>query len=352
MITDKLIYYWLSLTLTAARVSKLIKSQTLQDLWNNGIAESNSTSAMQNKKLFVSRDEKNLRESLDIYEQNGIFIATRPDYGALSEIDDPPTVLYCKGNIDLLKSDCVGIVGTRKASPYGLKAVDLFARGLSKSGLTIVSGLATGIDGGAHSAALATDGNTIAVLGSGFLHVSPSYHYNMYQQICQKGLVISEYPPDFEATKYTFLNRNRIISGVSKSVLVVEANERSGAISTANHAVRQNRRVFALPGDIYSPSSKGTNALIKNGAHLVTEPNDIAKFYNLCYSPVKKQTKTLDNFTEMVYNCLADGMKSYDQIVEDLHLINPSQLRGILLDLTLDGFIECVNDKYVVKVKE
>ncbi|OGW81149.1 MAG: DNA protecting protein DprA [Omnitrophica bacterium RIFCSPLOWO2_12_FULL_44_17] len=193
----------------------------------------------------------------------------------LSAIYDPPLVIYVKGTILQEDEVGVGIVGTRHPSIYGLKCAGKFAFELAEKGVTIISGLARGIDGESHRGALRGKGRTIAVLGSGLDVIYPKGHENLYEQITESGAVISEYPLGTEPARYHFPMRNRIIAGLSIGVLVVEASQKSGALITANIAANENREVYVIPGQIDSIQSLGTNQLIQKGARLVTSANEI-----------------------------------------------------------------------------
>ncbi|HYU64864.1 MAG TPA: DNA-processing protein DprA, partial [Candidatus Paceibacterota bacterium] len=183
----------------------------------------------------------------------------------LSQIHQPPKMLYYRGNISLFQTPCLAVVGTRKLTPYGQEATRFLVHDLIKASCTIVSGLALGIDAAAHTAALEAGGNTIAVLGSGIDDESiyPRTNFNLAHKILNhNGLIVSEYPEGTKAQHFTFPARNRIISGLSRGVVVIEADRESGALITAQFALEQNRDVFAIPGSIFAPRSIGTNSLI------------------------------------------------------------------------------------------
>lgn len=200
----------------------------------------------------------------------------------LAQIHDPPKQLYCRGNIKLLNSFCLSVVGTRKLTAYGKEATEKIISGLASSGMTIVSGLAMGIDAVAHQAALDNDLPTIAVLGATVddAGIGPRVNFNLAQDILNNnGLLISEYSKKKDIFASNFAIRDRIISGLSNGVLVVEGAEHSGSMITAKSAADQNRDVFAIPGSIFSFVSAGTNNLLKTGAKLVTSANDILEEY-------------------------------------------------------------------------
>ena len=193
----------------------------------------------------------------------------------LKQIYDPPPVLFYKGTLSPIEVPHVAIVGSRKATPYGLRAASHMAQALAAAGVIVVSGLAYGIDEAAHSAAVKTKGHTIAILACGILSLSSRQRYLADRIVDASGAVMSEFPISAHAMKQNFPVRNRIISGMSHGTFVVEAAKKSGSLITARAALEQNRDVFALPGPITSETSEGTNELIKLGANCVTEPGDI-----------------------------------------------------------------------------
>ena len=202
----------------------------------------------------------------------------------LAQIYDPPPLLYYRGQLELADEFALAVVGSRKYTSYGRQAIERLVKNLANNNLTIISGLALGIDALAHEAALAAQGRTIAVLGSGLdrENIYPSQNrYLADKIIASGGAILSEFPLGALPLKHHFPQRNRLISGLSLAVLIIEAGEKSGSLITASHALEQNREVFALPGSIFSPYSVGTNRLIKLGARLVTDANDIIEALNL-----------------------------------------------------------------------
>lgn len=211
----------------------------------------------------------------------------------LREIYSPPPVLYVRG--ELLPEDelALGVVGTRRATMYGREATEMLVGGLVTNCLTIVSGLARGIDTVAHRAALTAGGRTIAVLGSGLDIIYPSENARLARDIAERGAVVSEYPLGTKPDAANFPARNRIISGLSLGVLVIEAGDGSGALITADFALEQNREVFAVPGPIFARSSQGTNRLIQQGAKLVLSTNDILTELNLTSAPQQLEMRAI-----------------------------------------------------------
>jgi DNA processing protein len=204
----------------------------------------------------------------------------------LKEIAKPPWILYIKGNFELLSERCLAVVGTRRPTPYGLKVTKQIVREMAEAGFVITSGMANGIDGAAHRTALEHNSKTIAVLGCGVDVVYPKNHRSLYEEIVRHGAVVSESPPGTEPHPGLFPARNRIISGLSRGTLVIEAAERSGSLITADFSLEQGREVFAVPGPITSSQSHGTLQLIQQGAKCVVSVADILEeFYDM--TPVK-----------------------------------------------------------------
>jgi DNA processing protein len=205
--------------------------------------------------------------------------ASEPAYPArLAQIEDPPARLYLRGGgaDELLTRPSVAIVGARSCSSYGRAVARWFARDLAAAGVVVVSGMARGIDSEAHRGALEADGITVAVLGCGIDRDYPAAHADLARRICERGLVVSEYEPGIEPAPWRFPARDRIIAGLCEAVVVVEARERSGALITADFALQEGRTLMAVPGEITSILSEGTNALIKRGdAKVVTSAEDV-----------------------------------------------------------------------------
>jgi len=193
----------------------------------------------------------------------------------LAQVDDPPLALFAMGDISLLNEPLVGIVGSRRPTPIGAKVTRQISQELSELGIVIVSGMALGVDGLAHQGALDRDSATVAVMGCGLDVVYPSSHKRLFEEIQFSGLLISEYPPGMRPSKYTFPERNRIVSGLSMGVVIIEAAEKSGTLITSRLAMEQNREVMVLPGSALSSQYRGSHQLIKNGAALVTASDDV-----------------------------------------------------------------------------
>ncbi len=228
--------------------------------------------------LLAGPDAGLLALTLEWLDQPGNSLLTLADADyprLLLEIADPPALLYCKGRRDLLDRACLGMVGSRNATPQGLRDAEAFAHALSDAGLTIVSGLALGIDAAAHRGGLAGVGSSVAVIGTGIDRIYPARNKALAHQLAEGGLIVSEFPLRTEPLPGHFPSRNRLISGLARGVLVVEAATDSGSLITARVATEQGREVFAIPGSIHSPLSRGCHALIKQGAKLVESAADI-----------------------------------------------------------------------------
>ncbi len=268
---------------------------------------------------------------------NSLITLADVDYPAgLLEIIDPPPLLYVKGDPAHLRQPIIGIVGSRNATPQGLKNAEAFALALSEAGWCVVSGLALGIDGAAHRGALRGKGSTIAVVGTGLDIVYPARHRELAHEIVEKGAIVSEFALGEPSRSGNFPRRNRIISGLSKGVVIVEANLESGSLITARLAAEQGREVFAIPGSIHSPLSKGCHRLIKQGAKLVDCIQDILE--ELGSAPISLSAS--EGMTPA--HPLLDVM-GFDTIATDtltqLSGLTSDQVSAMLLTLELEGRI-------------
>lgn len=242
----------------------------------------------------------------------------------LKKIKDAPKVLYYRGILPSSDEKCIAIVGTRRYSPYGQQVALKMAGELADAGLIIVSGLAPGIDTFSHRAVVEKRKRTIAVLGTGLDEKSiyPQINLNLSRKIIENGgCLISEYPEGTPGSKFSFPRRNRIISGLSLAVLVIEAKEKSGSLITADYAVKQNKKLFAVPGQIYSANSAGPHKLIKNGAKLITDSDDILNELGL--SPVEAKSNNIEAESpeeKLIINALEDEPLQIDKIIEKTKL--------------------------------
>ena len=279
------------------------------------------------------------------YDKLNVYILTyfSPDYPELlKEIDSPPIILYCKGNVKLLSSPCVGVVGTRRATKYGKEVTYDIVKDIAASGITVVSGLADGIDAVAHTATLDAKGKTIAVIASGFNYIYPSANQPLYDKILSNGgLVVTEYKMNEKPQSYNFPVRNRIIAGLSKAIIVAEATEKSGSMHTKNYALDYGREVFAIPGRVSDIYSNGCNKLIKNGqATMLLSSKDVVDFYGTELK-INKENKVLQLSLEesCVYELLKMGEMHYNELLTASGL-EPRKLNTLLMRLEINGVIK------------
>ena len=306
----------------------------------------------------------NQKENIDPYKEwqklqkqkIGFIISSEDKYpDLLKEISYSPLSFYIKGKIPE-EMPCIAIVGTRKISAYGKLVIEKLVQELVRHNFIIVSGLAYGVDTIAHKTALENKGKTIAVLGSGLNNVYPYSNKKLSQEIAKHGALITEYPLEAHALKHYFPWRNRIISGLSLATLVIEAPEKSGALITAQFALEQNREVFAIPGSIFNKNSVGTNNLIKQGAKLVSQIEDIFEELNIQYTlPIIKDPPSnlkFDNKQEKkIYQSLSKKKPlAIDKIIEISNL-SPKEVLAILTTLELKEFIKNTNEGNYIKNK-
>jgi DNA processing protein len=305
---------------------------------------------------ICSLKKEDLDKELISVKKLGLRILTQDDKDYpenLKNIPDPPIVLYVKGELKQEDRLAIGIVGSRRASFYGLTTAQNFASDLSDKGFTIVSGMAHGIDTYAHRGALKAGGRTIAVMGSGFNHIYPTENKGLVEEISRNGAVISEFPVDTLPFKQNFPCRNRVISGLSLGILVAEAARNSGALITADFALEQGREVFAIPGKVDSNNSFGTNGLIKQGAKLVTCVDDILEEFIMpkektqAESPVE-ETLVGDKEEDRVYNLISEQSVQLDELVEKTNLDIP-RISGILLRLQMKRLVQQLPGKQFVR---
>ena len=268
---------------------------------------------------------------------NHIVTLADSDYPqALLNIPDPPCLLYVKGRLDLLNHSSLAIVGSRSATPQGIRNAQTFAHAASESALCVVSGMAHGIDTAAHLGGLGACGSSIAVVGTGLDKVYPSANRELAHQLATHGTLISEFPLGTPPLAPNFPRRNRIISGLSLGCLVVEASLQSGSLITARMALEQGREVFAIPGSIHSPQSKGCHALIKQGAKLVENPLDILDELRWHSTSAVTHAKEHDNHPVFAY--LGFDPLDIDSLSQRSGL-TVEALSAILLQLELDGHV-------------
>ncbi|OGY45571.1 MAG: DNA protecting protein DprA [Candidatus Buchananbacteria bacterium RIFCSPLOWO2_01_FULL_46_12] len=289
-------------------------------------------------------------------EKSGAKIMTilDPNYPKLlAEIYDPPPLLYYRGQLDLNNDLPLAVVGSRKMSSYGQQATQTLVADLALAKLTIISGLALGVDALAHQTALENRGKTLAVLGSGIDVIMPSTNYRLAEEIIASGgALISEFPLGTRPQKFNFPRRNRVIAGLSLGVLIVEAAAKSGALITARCALEQNREVFAVPGSIYEPNCVGTNNLIKLGARPVTDANDIFETLNL--TVIKQLDKPAETDLETaaektLFYLITTQPIQIDKLIESSRM-EISVVNATLSVLEMKGLIKNLGNQNYVKI--
>jgi DNA processing protein len=356
--------YWIGFNLVKgigpARVRRLLDHfGDLAAAWDAS-AEALQTAGLDRRSvesLVAFRAQADLDRVLERVAQSGAQVLTweSPDYPRnLLTIAQPPPVLYVRGTLADADEWAVAMVGTRRASAYGREVARDLASGLAASGVTVVSGLARGIDAVAHRAALDAGGRTIAVLGCGVDQVYPPEHRDLAGAILRSGALVSDYPIGTPPDAVNFPPRNRIISGLSKGTLVVEADENSGALITSDFAVEQGREVFAVPGNITQRSSRGTNRLIQQGARMVLEVTDILEELNFALVTEHRQARAAlpsDLTEQKVLEHLTHGQMHIDELCVQLEL-PVSQISGTLAMMELKGLVRQIGGMNYIAAKE
>jgi DNA processing protein len=356
--------YWVALTLV--RGIGAVRLQALIDRFGDASAAWHADAADLRESGLSSKIVDrllDLRSSLDVGQlwdriaAQGIHVITCQDesYPArLKEIDQPPPVLYTRG--ELLPEDdfAVAIVGTRRITPYGRQVTEDLAGFLASSGITVISGLARGVDAAAHTAALRAGGRTLAVLGSGVDRIYPPENRVLAEQMIAHGAILSDYPVGTAPEASNFPPRNRIISGLSLAVIVIEAGETSGALITAEFAAEQGREVFAVPGSILAPQSKGTNRLIQNGALPLLTPQDLLQALNLTRVSEQKSARSVLPADEVEKQLLM-ALGSEPLHVDDLRNqtgLPVEKVSAALVMMELKGMVRQVGAMHYVAVRE
>jgi DNA processing protein len=334
--------------------------ETAQQAWEASAAELVEAGLLEKLANLIVEKRKSI-DPAELWQQlkkENIEIITIKDESypeLLKQIPAPPYLLYAKGNLDCLKMPMLSMVGSRKFTHYGQQMTASFARQLAQAGFCIVSGLALGIDAIAHRGALDGDGKTIAVLGSSLdePNIYPRNNFDLAQEIINNnGLLLSEFPVPTHANVNTFPIRNRIVAGLSYGTLVTEAAEASGSLITANFAIEFNREVFAMPGNISSPQSTGTNNLIKRGAKMATSISDILeeiKFQVEAQPAPRASAIELTEDEAKIMHVLSPEPTHIDRILK-LTKLETSTLAGILIILELKGAIKNIGGQNYIKL--
>lgn len=279
----------------------------------------------------------------------GIVSLGDPGYPVLLPlIDDPPKQLFYMGNLSLASMRCVAVVGSRKTTEYGKWGAFTLGRRLSEHGVVVVSGLASGIDTCSHAGALKSRGNTIAVLGCGIDQCYPAANRKLKGEITKSGLILSEYPPGFQAAPYTFPRRNRIISGISEATVVACAGLHSGALITAELAMEQGRAVYTLPGNINNIHHLGSNKLLKDGATPLVVLDDLLEDLGIAANPLEKESIPLsEDEKQLLSHINREGETSVDQLCKSMKK-SPPFVNGLLTVLEMKGIVRTSMGKIFV----
>jgi len=286
--------------------------------------------------------------------ENGLRLITVRDSEYppnLKNIFNPPPYLYIKGELDMNDINPVAVVGSRLCDHYGIRMARKLTAGLAESGVTIISGMAMGIDAVAHGYCIKNGGRTIGVLGNGVDVIYPRENRELYEVVPRNGALVSEFPLGTSPESTNFPQRNRVISGISVGVVVIQASEKSGSLITATFASEQNREVFAVPGNVNSRLSAGTNMLIKKGAKLVENTDDILEEIIQLRDRAGRQKRQVENIQELqgderkVLDLLSSKTYHIDKITEKMD-IEPSNILAVLLELELKGIVEQLPGKY------
>ena len=258
--------------------------------------------------------------------------------GELRQIPDAPTLLFAKGRLDLLQGPCVAVVGSRDHSRYGAQVAAELSAGIAAAGITVVSGMARGLDAAAHRAALDAGGGTVGGLGNGLGVIYPAANRVLYERVVAAGCLLTEFPPGERPNAGSFPRRNRLISGLARATVVLEARDGSGALITADCALSQGREVMAVPGPITSPVSRGTNRLIQMGAKPVLELRDVLEEYGISEVPEVSLPADLSDAERRALEALGDGAELVDDVTARLACA-PAESLAVLTSLEIRGLV-------------
>ncbi len=356
---DREAAYWAAIAnvrhIGPARIARLLsRFRSLSEAW---LAPAESLRLVLEPRalaeLASARRAIDPERQLEDLRKRGIRIlhAEHPEYPwLLSEASGRPTVLYIRGHLAPEDAQSVGIVGTRRSTLYGKSVTERISHELAAAGVTVVSGLARGIDAVAHHVALEAGGRTVAVLGSGVDVIYPAEHRRLVERILENGAIISEQPPGAKPDAPNFPARNRIISGMSLGVVVIEAPSRSGALITANFAADQGREVFVVPGNVGNATSQGTNQLLRDGARIVRDGADILADLGIGGGPPAQLSLQLPSTPEeaLVLRCLGSEPLHIDEIAEAANLPGREVAEALLM-MELKGMARNCGAQYYVR---
>ena len=354
---DSIYWIWLqqSLGFGSNKILKILPNiDSIEDFYHSGLSYWNSLSIFTQKELFyLSKnldDSKRICEKCDKLGYKIVSCMSDKFPKMLREITNPPCVLYVSGQLSVLSSDCVSIVGSRDATIYGVQMASEISEDLAKAGITVVSGCAFGVDSASHKGAISAKGMTIGVMACGLDYPYLVKNLALREKISNFGALISEYPPGYQVQKFNFPVRNRIISGMSPCTVVIEAGARSGAVITANIAAEQGRDVFVVPVRFDNPLSVGINSLIEDGARVVTCANDIIKssFSNnshVSYKKVNSQKINIPDKFKFILKFI-ENKKIHINDLKFLTKIPMNKLSIYLTKMELLGLVEQLPGKF------
>lgn len=357
--THKECWYWICSikTMNARKMKYLLEYfQTPEEICTASVEQISKAIYMEPKEKIVWHHAKNkMSEIIEDYhklQSLGIQFVTQEEESyprRLYSCFDSPAGIFVKGQVPDDNRPSVAIIGARACSNYGKEMALSIGETMASHGIQVVSGMAMGVDGWAHRGALRGSGDTYGILGCGVDICYPMDNYDIYKEIPKKGGLISEYAPKTPARGINFPMRNRIISALADCIVVVEAREKSGTLITVDQALEQGKEVMTLPGRFDDPLSKGCNQLIKNGAGIITEIEDVLRFFNISYKKYeqrgKKLKKVLAKEEEIIYSCLRLQAKHIETILEETGM-PVSQAMSILLQLELEGYISQPQKNY------
>ena len=329
--------------LPIAKIQKILEIMADDFSFENFLKQDNIEKLIGKEYYLMSKKANNdfLKEYLERLNSLNIKLTTRYDENfpkKLVDIDDAPYYLFYKGDISLLNDKCVAIVGTRMPSPYGITVTERFAKEIAAAGGVIVSGLAYGVDSIAHRKALEENGKTVAVLAGGFNNIYPQENYSLFCEIAKKGLVITEHRPDVKSMKYLFPQRNRIVAAISDALLITEAGVKSGTTITKDFALDYGVPIYAVPGNITSTKSEGTNALIASMQGICAiDPQLIVDDLGLVKKKKVSQQLSIDE--ALIVDKLKDACSDIDEIQLKTKL-NINKLNSLLTTLEIKGIIK------------
>ena len=341
------------------KLSLLKKFKSTENIWkdfcnnkSNGFEDRNKIKIRYNLKKYW--DENKIKEikNILISKNIGIINYYSENYPEnLKPFEDSPSILYYRGNIEKINvNKNVAIVGSRDYSYYGENVTSIICREMAKNNVSIISGMAKGIDGFAHKYSLEENGYTCAVLGSGIDVIYPYVNKNIYYKLLEEGSIISEFPPGTKPYPYNFPLRNRIISGLSDVVIIVEASEKSGSLITASCALEQGKDVMAVPGSIFSKRSIGTNKLIKDGAYPFTTIDDIYSLLNIDYKEkIQIEKNNLNKVENEIYDVIDYTPIHIDDIARTTK-VDIKRLYEVLFELQFKNHITCLSGNYYVRI--